>query len=132
MNLDLLIKELSFRTSRSGGAGGQNVNKVETRVEVMLDIPNSYLLSDEEKVILLSKLNSKLSSEGVLRLVSQTERSQSGNKEKVLEKFRLLIEKALTPQKPRKATKISRAAKEKRLATKKRDSEIKQLRRKDF
>lgn len=132
MDATLLFSELVFKTSRSGGAGGQNVNKVSTKVEIVFDIAASQVLSEEEKALLLSKLAGKLTIEGKLRLVSQSERTQIGNKKVVLEKFRLMIGKAFIIPKKRKPTKVSKAAKERRLASKKRDSEIKQLRRKDF
>ena len=125
-----LVKECSFSTSRSGGKGGQNVNKVETKVELRFDVANSLLLSEAEKTVLLEKLANKLTNEGVLVLYHQTERSQLGNKDKVVKKFDVLIRKSFEKPKPRKASKPTAASKEKRLQTKQRDAEVKAMRRK--
>jgi len=122
--------EILFSASRSSGPGGQNVNKVSTKVELRFNIPNSNLLSDSEKEILLVKLKNKINNEGDLILVSQEERSQLKNKEKALEKFYELIEKALTPPKKRKPTKPTQASKKKRLEEKKLVSEKKSQRKK--
>lgn len=132
MNASDLFSELSFKASRSGGAGGQNVNKVSTKVELLFTIADSLILTDEQKLLLTDKLASKLSAEGILRVVSQSERTQLGNKKAALEKFQLMIEKCFEVRKIRRPTKVSKGAKERRLKTKKRDSEIKQSRRKDL
>ena len=121
--------ELKFSASRSGGPGGQNVNKVSSKIELRFNIISSELLSQEEKDLLLIKLKNKINSEGELVIVSQVERSQLANKEKTIEKFYALFTKALTPQKKRKATKPSRSAKEKRLESKRFTAEKKSLRR---
>jgi ribosome-associated protein len=125
-----LSPEFKFNTSRSGGAGGQNVNKVNTKVEVRFSIPNSNILTDEEKSILLEKLANKLTLEGELIIVSQVERTQLGNKEKCIQKFYTTITRALKPTKKRVATKPTRASKEKRISDKKVLAERKEMRRK--
>jgi len=122
--------EFTITASRSSGPGGQNVNKVSTKVELRFDIVHSTLLSDEEKEIIQTRLTSKINSEGEIILVSQSERSQLQNKENVIEKFYVLLDKALTPVKKRKPTKPSRAAKEKRLEEKRIQSEKKDRRKK--
>jgi len=120
--------EFVFTASRSSGPGGQNVNKVSTRVELRFNVTQSQLLTEAEKEIIQIKLASKINSEGEFILVSQIERSQLMNKENVIEKFYLLIIKALTPVKKRKPTKPSRAAKEKRLEEKRMRAEKKERR----
>jgi ribosome-associated protein len=125
-------QELIFTASRSSGAGGQNVNKVNTKVELRFIINTSLLLTDDEKQIILKKLSSKISQEGELIIVSQTERSQLKNKNKSIEKFYLLIEKALTPRKKRKPTKPTAASKEKRLEKKRILADKKISRKKNF
>jgi len=122
--------EFTFTASRSSGPGGQNVNKVSTRVELRFDVMGSTLLSAEEKEIILLKLAKKINSEGELILVAQTDRSQLKNKENVIEKFYALLTKALTPIKKRKPTRPTRAAKEKRLEEKQIQSEKKERRKK--
>jgi len=117
--------EFVFQASRSGGPGGQNVNKVSSKVELRFHIANSVLLNDEEKTIIAEKLINKINNLGELILVSQTERSQLQNKEKVIEKFYLLINKALTPRKKRLNTKPTKASVEKRLESKRVQARIK-------
>lgn len=129
-NIPDLTDELQFSFSRSSGPGGQNVNKVNSKVELRFDIANSALLNAEQKQILTTKLGSKINSEGILIITSQRSRSQLANKEDVAERFRQLIIKALTPTKPRRKTNPSRASIEKRLEYKRLKSEIKQTRKK--
>jgi ribosome-associated protein len=112
------LKEVTFKTSRSGGKGGQNVNKVSTKVELIFNIGNSLLFSAAEKMLLLEKLDGKIDSEGNLHVVSQKDRSQLANKEDAIEKALLLLDKALKVQKKRKPTKVPKSVIEKRLVGK--------------
>ena len=121
--------EFVFQASRSGGPGGQNVNKVSTKVELRFNIANSVLLSDEEKAIIAVKMINKINKLGELVLVSQTERSQFQNKEKVTEKFYALIIKALTPRKKRHETKPTKGSVERRLESKRVQARIKATRK---
>lgn len=130
LNVPDLSAEIQFITSRSGGPGGQNVNKVNSKVELRFDVRNSSLLSDEQKETLLIKLSGKISLEGVLSVVSQRERSQLANKEDAVSKFYSLISKALRPVKPRKRTKPTRSSVEKRLTGKRIKGIVKQNRQK--
>ncbi|MGA2822515.1 MAG: alternative ribosome rescue aminoacyl-tRNA hydrolase ArfB [Bacteroidales bacterium] len=123
-------KEFLFNASRSSGPGGQNVNKVSTKVELRFDVLHSNLLSEEEKEILLNLLVKKINSEGILIIISQSERTQLKNKDKTIEKFYALLKKSLTPKKKRRPTKPTAAAIEKRLEEKKMNAE-KKLRRKE-
>jgi ribosome-associated protein len=123
------LPELVFTASRSSGPGGQHVNKVSTRIELRFNVPGSQLLNTGEKAMLLEKLGNRISKEGNLLLVSQSERSQLENRNKVLERFARLLTKALEPPKARRATKPSRAARMKRLE-KKRNQADKKARRK--
>jgi ribosome-associated protein len=125
-----LIKECIFKTSRSGGAGGQNVNKVESKVELWFNISESEKLTEEEKMILLYKLHKKLEKETTIHLQEQTDRTQLKNKELLKDKFYKLILQGFKVSKTRKPTKVSKAVKAKRLDNKKAKSETKQLRRK--
>ena len=121
--------EFVFQASRSGGPGGQNVNKVSTKVELRFNVATSILLSDDEKVIISEKLANKINKLDELVLVSQTERSQLSNRDKVIEKFYFIINKALTPKTKRIRTKPSKASIERRIESKKIQSRIKENRR---
>ena len=129
MKLDV-SGEIFFTTARSGGKGGQNVNKVETMVEGYLHIGNSRLFTDEQKVLLQEKLSNKINQEGYLQVRSQVYRSQLDNKQEVIRKMNELIERSLHKQKKRVPTKPTRAAKEKRIGSKKKASEVKISRKK--
>lgn len=126
----MLGAELAFTTSRSSGPGGQNVNKVNTKVTIKLDIPNSSVLTDDEKAVLLQKLHTRLTTEGVLVLTSQDKRSQLQNKEAAILKLEKLLAKAFEKKKARKATKPSKGAVQSRINKKKQHSEKKKWRQK--
>lgn len=127
-----LKKEVSFKTSRSGGKGGQNVNKVETKVELLFSVEGSATLSDEQKQDVKQKLKNRINEDGIFKLTEEKSRSQFVNKEAAFEKFVGLLNKAFVKQKKRKPTKISKAKKAKRLDSKKSRGELKSLRRKLF
>jgi ribosome-associated protein len=124
-----LERECTFTAVRSSGPGGQNVNKVATKVELAFPVNDSALLSDEEKQIISTKLDAKINEEGYLKISDSSSRSQSTNRDSVLEKFYDTIEKALIKPKKRKATKVPKAVKERIKVHKIKTSEKKANRR---
>jgi len=130
MNAEKIIKELKFKAVRSSGAGGQHVNKVSSKVELLFDLQNSTEFTEEEKELLLQKLKSKLTKENVLLLSCDESRSQHKNKELVIKRFLTQIINSLKVPKKRKATKPSKSSIQKRLDKKKKHAYKKAFRRK--
>jgi ribosome-associated protein len=130
MNIEVFKRELTYRTARSGGSGGQNVNKVETKVEVLLDLTSSEAFTDEDKQLVFSKLENRISKEGILSAVNQTERSQLANKILAEKKLIKLVEKALIQEAERKPSKTPPSVIAARTREKKQTSEKKTSRKK--
>jgi ribosome-associated protein len=120
--------ELSFRTSRSGGPGGQHVNTTESRIQVSWDVAGSPSLSERRRQLLLARLATRLDQDGVLTLAVDTHRSQHRNRAEAVERLASLLTEALRPRKTRKPTRPPKAAKEKRLREKKHRADVKKLR----
>ncbi|ALR31334.1 MULTISPECIES: alternative ribosome rescue aminoacyl-tRNA hydrolase ArfB [Chryseobacterium] len=125
-------KELSFKTSRSSGAGGQNVNKVETSVTVLWNVSGSEFFNEDQKNLIQNKLKNRINAEGFLFLTVSESRTQLMNKNKAIEKILEIVDKALIVPKKRVATKPSKNQKQKRLDTKKKISEKKENRKFKF
>ena len=123
------LPEIVFQTSRSSGPGGQNVNKVESRVELRFHLQDSQVLTEEQKALILEKLSNQLTADGLLLVTAQDDRSQYRNKEIALVRFHELLLKSLRRPKPRKATKPNRSAVRKRLEGKKIQGDKKASRR---
>jgi ribosome-associated protein len=123
-----LTTELTFKTSRSGGSGGQHVNKVSSKVELNFDVHHSAFLTEEQRDKICEKLASRINSEGILQVISKSERSQFRNKKIAIDKFIECIESCFVVVKKRRATQVPKGVKEKRLLEKKRKAEIKKWR----
>ena len=130
MDKDKIISELTFKAVRSSGAGGQNVNKVSSKVVLTFDLMTSNALSEEQKILIQTKIQNRLTSENILILNCDEDRSQLKNKELVIKRFLDLMKKSLIIPKPRKPTKIPRSVIEKRLKKKATKSVIKMTRKK--
>lgn len=124
--LAIPLDELVFTASRSGGPGGQNVNKVSSRITLSFDVVNSPSLSPEQRARIAARLSTRINKDGILRINAQATRSQELNRADALERFAELLREALVVPKARKKTRVSRAAKERRLDEKKKRTGIKE------
>jgi ribosome-associated protein len=124
-----ILQSVTFKTSRSGGKGGQNVNKVSSKVELIFDLETALYFDEDEKILLRSRLENRLDTEGLLHIVSQEDRSQLLNKEKTIAKLIDLLKRSLSVQKKRKPTKIPKGVIEKRLKNKASTAEKKKNRK---
>jgi len=127
-NTSIAEEELTFKTSRSGGPGGQNVNKLNTRVTVLFDVGNSPSLSEDQKRRIASELSSRMDRQGVLRVVSQKHRSQEANRRAAVERLQQLLQEALKPVPIRRKTRVPAAARERRLEEKRQRGRLKSQR----
>lgn len=130
IDIDNIVRECVFLTSRSGGAGGQHVNKVETKVTLKYNIADSTYLNDQQKTILLDRLSNRINKAGQLVLHEESDRSQLNNREKIIKKLIKLLTKSLEPEKKRKVTKVPKEVIESRIKNKKHKSDIKDNRKK--
>ena len=134
INKDLVIpeREIRFKFSRSGGPGGQNVNKVNTRVTLRFNVDASESLTEEQKALIKKRLSSRISRNGILMVTADLHRTQKANRDAALKRFSQLMATALKKAIPRKKTHVGRAARERRLREKRHRSMIKKARRKSF
>ena len=132
MDFKTILSEIIIKATRSSGKGGQNVNKVSSRIQLFYDVLNSSGITDEERKLILHKLKNKLSEQGILQIDVQEDRSQLANKKIALNKLEDLLIKALKKTKKRIKTSVSPGARKKRLTGKKMQGEKKQLRQKKY
>ena len=123
------VDDLRFTYSRSGGPGGQHVNRVETRVTLLFDVDASERLSDEQKRVVRRRLATRINKEGAMRVISQRHRSREANRRAAIERFDELLEEALRPRTPRRKTRVPAATRRRRLEDKRRRGELKRRRR---
>ena len=120
--------ELSFRYSRSSGPGGQNVNKVATKVTLLFDVRSSPSLTDDQRALIEQRLANRISKDGILHVTSERHRTRSANQRDTVERFRILVAGAVRRRAPRKRTKVPAASRRRRIEAKRRRSEVKRLR----